>query len=67
MSDVEKILPGDEESRMELFGLLVEVGKRWAYVRHPEGAETGKLRIVLICDESDFDYLKSTFDSLFDS
>ncbi|QZL04258.1 hypothetical protein K2224_14565 [Streptomyces sp. BHT-5-2] len=65
--DIEKMLPGDVESRLELFGLLSDVGKRWSYVRHPEGTEAGKLRIVLVSDESHFEDLKSTFENLLGS
>jgi hypothetical protein len=67
ISGVEEMLRGDQEGRLELFRILVAAGKRWSYVRHPEGVEAGRFKIVLMCDESYFDDLKNAFGSLLNS
>ncbi|MEV6022157.1 barstar family protein [Streptomyces sp. NPDC052036] len=67
ISEAEKVLLGDEEGRLEFLRLLAATGRRWSYVRHPEGTETGRFKIVLMCSESHFDDLRNTFETLLHS
>lgn len=67
ISDVDKVLPDDQEDRLQLFRIIAEAGRKWSYVKHPEGIEVGKLGIVLLCGESNFEEIKHTFENLLNS
>ncbi|GHD94591.1 barstar family protein [Streptomyces naganishii] len=64
LSGVDRLLPDDQEDRLRLFRIISEAGRKWSYVKHPEGDEAGKFGIVLLCDESNFEGILRVFEDL---
>ncbi|GGS82072.1 hypothetical protein GCM10010286_03320 [Streptomyces toxytricini] len=46
----DEVLPGDVRGQRLLFATLLRAGRRWSFMRKPEGAERGGLVVVMSCD-----------------
>ncbi|MER7947481.1 barstar family protein [Streptomyces sp. NPDC096079] len=51
IESAEHVLSEDEDARRILFTALWHSGRRWSYVKRPEGVTLSKLSIVLACEQ----------------
>ncbi|MGW8777634.1 barstar family protein [Streptomyces sp. NPDC055796] len=51
IDSAESVLSEDDDARKEFFGSLWRAGRRWSYVKRPEGVTLTKLTVVWSCDQ----------------